>query len=74
MSSLCADWGLAVLAMGSVEMELVGGEINGCRELFGCGRSALHVEKSQRWVSRSWERYCLGRLSWHRLAVGSRSS
>jgi hypothetical protein len=53
MSSSCADWVLAVLATGSVEVELAGEEINGCRELFDCGRIVLDVEKRQLWVSRS---------------------
>jgi hypothetical protein len=74
MSSLCADWGLAVLAMGSVEMELAWKEIDGCCELFDCGRTVLDVEKRQRWVSRSWERSCLVRLSWHRPTVRTRCS
>ena len=74
MSSPYADWGSAVLAMGSVEMKRAGKEIDGCRELFDCGRTVLDVEKWQRWVSRSWERCCLGRLSWHRPAVRTRSS
>jgi len=48
--------------MGSVEMELAGEEIDGCCELFDCGRTVFDVEKWQRWVSRS-ECACLGHLS-----------
>jgi hypothetical protein len=74
MSSFCVDWGLVVLVMGSVEMELAGEEIDGCRKLSDCGRTVLGVEKWQWWVSRSWERCCPGRLSWHQQAVRTRRS
>jgi hypothetical protein len=62
MSSPCADWGLAVFARVSVEMELAREEIDRCCELFDCGWTVLDVKRWQRWVSRSWECCCLGRL------------
>jgi hypothetical protein len=53
MSSPCADWGLAVFARVSVEMELAREEIDRCCELFDCGWTVLDVKRWQRWVSRS---------------------
>jgi hypothetical protein len=51
--SSCADWGLAVFAVSSVEMELAGEKMDDYRELSDCGRTVLDVEKWQPWVSRS---------------------